>query len=230
MSDIHHIGVYPVKMKNTPNRRMESRTEVVQGSAAMALHIKDVRESRGLGLEELTRLLNERFKTNYKWQTVQKWEQGNRRLRTEIAAMLAEVLGCGVSELDDALAETRETVPVVGYVGAGAEVVNFDDAGEIDRADAYGLPGTVALIVRGDSMWPAYYEGDLLYYHPRKLIPPEELIGRDAVVQLKDGRTFVKRIERGTKRGKYRLDSHNAPSIHDVEILWTSKIQNVHKA
>lgn len=118
-------------------------------------------------------------------------------------------------------------VHVLGYVGAGAEVRPIDDhemgAGlETVEVDFPVRPGTVAVIVRGDSMLPIFEDGDLIGYMEDSA-DPVSLIGKTCVVRLADGRTFVKRLKRGSDDGLFTLVSANARDIEDVEIEWARR-------
>lgn len=75
-------------------------------------------------------------------------------------------------------------------------------------------------------MWPAYKDGDTLIYDQHT--PPDELIGKEAVCELEDGRVYVKTITRGAGES-YTLTSHNAPPIEDVFIRWAAKVRYVFK-
>ena len=115
----------------------------------------------------------------------------------------------------------------VGYVGAGAEVVPIDDhepgAGleEIDIPP--GVPeDAVLVIVRGDSMYPRYYKNELIFYL-RDQRAPDELIGRECVLKLADGRVFVKTLRRGAG-GLFNLESYNAPLIENVAVEWAAPV------
>lgn len=121
-----------------------------------------------------------------------------------------------------------ETVTIVGYVGASSEIFPMDDhamgAGlEEIEAPPGCPPDAVAVIVRGDSQYPVYEEGDVLVYH-RNGKTPEQYLHRRAIVHTPDGRTMVKRIERGKKDGYFTLTSHNAAPISDVHIEWVGEI------
>ena len=118
------------------------------------------------------------------------------------------------------------TVPVVAYVGAGSEVYPVDDHEKGDGIDEVVAPpgagpSAVAVIVRGDSMFPKYEDGDVLIYDERR--QPDELIGKICVVEIEDGRVLVKHIKRGAG-DLFTLTSINAPDIDDVKIVWAARV------
>lgn len=135
---------------------------------------------------------------------------------------LADVLNIPVR----LLTEGRKTVPIVGYIGAGAIVYSMDDhangAGleEVDAPPGCG-EGAVAVIVRGDSQYPAYRDGDILIYDTH--LPPGEAVGRECVTRLTDGRTMLKIVMRGAQ-GLFDLHSYNAPPITGVALDWCAPI------
>ncbi len=118
-----------------------------------------------------------------------------------------------------------DTVPLKGKVGAGQQVEAVDN-GDMDDAPAPpdATPDTVAVQVSGDSMFPTYEEGSLIYYS--RHLPPSELINRRAVVQLADGRIFLKVIRPGSTPDFWTLQSINAqyPDIEDVVVEWAAPI------
>ena len=123
------------------------------------------------------------------------------------------------------------TIPVFGYVGAASEYFGFDDHAQgsgLDEIDAPpGVPeSAVAVIVRGDSGYPAIREGMVLVYW-NCMPDPTDAVGEDCFVKLKDGRTLVKILERGTAAGLWTLVSINASTapIRDVEIEWAAPIE-----
>lgn len=117
----------------------------------------------------------------------------------------------------------RKAVPLVGMVGAGAEVFAIDDGGsleDIEPPPGVG-PDAVAVEVRGDSMYPRYMEGDLLIYDAHA--PLSKADGQECVVALADGRRFVK-IVRGEANGRATLESFNAPPMRNMELMWAAPI------
>lgn len=116
----------------------------------------------------------------------------------------------------------------VGYVGAGAEILPFDDHDIGDDLDPVDLPpglppDAVLVIVRGDSMYPRYFDNERLFY-VRRDANPIDFVGRECVVKLEDGRMFVKILRRGIADGYYNLESWNAPLIEDVALQWAAPV------
>lgn len=110
-----------------------------------------------------------------------------------------------------------------GYVGAGAEIITVDDGAPNEEIEL-PPPNAVPVVVRGDSMYPRYFDGEKLFYLPEQR-SPDEMIGRECVVRLDDGRMLVKIIRRGTKRNRFNLESWNAPTIENQAIEWASPVR-----
>jgi DNA-binding XRE family transcriptional regulator len=112
-------------------------------------------------------------------------------------------------------------VPVVGYIGAGSEVLAIDDHAKGDGLDHIpappGMVNGIALIVRGDSMAPKYDDGEVLFIE-KTVYSIDSLIGEHCYIQLPDGRCYVKKLQYGSRPGLYSLISYNAPAIMDVPI------------
>ena len=114
-------------------------------------------------------------------------------------------------------------VKLAGFVGAGQEVYQFDEDGAgFVEAPPGARDGTEAVEVRGESMLPLYEDGTILYYS--RQLPPENMVGRRAVVKLADDRILVKAVRRGADRGLFTLVSLNAPDIEDVALQWAAPI------
>lgn len=160
-----------------------------------------------------------------------KLERGERRLTAEYIRLAAEAFG--TSELE--VLGTPRAVRLVGKVGAGAEVHLFDGDASSERIDEVEAPPgaddmTVAVIVEGDSMSPRYMERETIYYRRADTTgDPSNLIGREVVVRLADGRTFVKVLRRGSSPGYFTLDSYNAPPMEDVVVEWVVPVKWVRR-
>jgi hypothetical protein len=111
----------------------------------------------------------------------------------------------------------------VGYVGAGQAVIPVDNG---DYEWVYAPPDardeTTAVEVKGDSMFPVFEEGTLLYYS--RMLPPAEMLNRRCVVHLADGRILVKTLRRGSVPSVFTLSSFNAPDMEDQVVEWASPI------
>ena len=127
-------------------------------------------------------------------------------------------------------------VPVVGYVRAGGEQIAFDD-----HAHGEGLfeveapPGmtekSVAVQVRGASMYPAYEEGDILFYSRNgEGTDIGRCIGKQCIVKQVDGPIYIKILANGSAPGLYTLMSYNHPPIRDVALEWAVRVKYVMKS
>lgn len=180
--------------------------------------LRQLREAAGLSQTELGDL------AGTSQPQIQRLETGDRKLTKEWASRLAPHLGVSPERL---LFPPRKAV-AVGYVGAGSEVYPIDDhaLGEgLEEIDVPpGVPeDAVVVIVKGDSMYPRYFDGECLFYL-RRGYDPRDLVGRECVVKLMDGRTFVKVLRKGSANGFFHLESWNAPVIEDRTVEWAAPV------
>lgn len=159
-----------------------------------------------------------------------KLEDGDRRLTSDYISRAAKAFG--VKELD-VIQNAPAAVPVMGKVGAGAEIFpEFDQVGadglyEIDPQ--IPLPeGMIGFEVEGDSMWPRYDPGDVVICTAEGLIPEALVSGTEAAVRTADGHRFLKRVRR--VGGGFVLESHNAAPIEGQRLVWASEIATVVRA
>jgi DNA-binding XRE family transcriptional regulator len=125
-------------------------------------------------------------------------------------------------------------VPVVSYIGAGAELFPVDDHPKghgLELVEApYGYPDCVAARVKGDSMYPTLREGWLIFWRRDQDGVPEECFGQLCVVQVKDGPLLVKDLFRGTRKNLFTLQSINAPPRENVPVEWAAKVIDIRPA
>ena len=119
-------------------------------------------------------------------------------------------------------------IALVGVVGAGATILPMDSLGYVEAPPGVAGPNTVAVLVKGNSMLPVYRDGDIIYYDKHE--NPADLIGRDVVVELEDGRCMLKQLMPGPTSGHYTLLSHNADPIVDVALCWAARVRWVQKS
>lgn len=118
----------------------------------------------------------------------------------------------------------HDTTRVEGYVGAGAEFIPIAD-GDPGLGDAPLIvePNSAAVIVRGDSMYPRYFDGEYIYY-VKESRDPTDFLGQECVVKLKDGRVYIKILRRGSKKRVFNLESWNHPTIEDQAVEWAAPV------
>jgi transcriptional regulator with XRE-family HTH domain len=186
-----------------------------------------LRKEKGLSQTELARV------SGVSQQLISQIERGE-NFSTKHLPELARALDVAISELDPRYGKTiaprrkrPRTAHAVGYVGAGAEVIPIDDhepGGGFEEVDIPpGVPeNAVLVIVRGDSMYPRYFDNEYLFY-VRDDRPPSEFVGRECVVALEDSRIFVKVLRRG-ESGLFNLESWNAPLIENKAVQWAAPV------
>lgn len=159
-------------------------------------------------------------------QQVQRLEKGTRGLSREWALLLAP----HVRKTPQVLMFGQGKAQAVGYVGGGDEVNPVDDFALGAGLEEVEIPPNVPLdavlvIVRGNSMYPRYFDGEYLFYL-RDDRPPLDLLNRECVVTLQDGRSYVKILRRGSSDQKFNLESWNpnTPVKEDEAVAWAAPV------
>lgn len=145
--------------------------------------------------------------------------------------MLARALDVDPLWLKEGVAPEIATtvVPIMGYVGAGAEIEpEFEQVpeGGLHQVEIpITLPDDlIAFEVRGESMLPMYRPGMVIVTYRDKIRQVEMFYGEDAVVKTRDGRRLVKTILKGSSPTTVNLFSMNDRLIEDVELEWIGEI------
>jgi hypothetical protein len=113
---------------------------------------------------------------------------------------------------------------LVGKVGAGAEIVRFEDGSVLEGIEPPpGIAAPNVAEISGDSQYPLQ-EGWRIFYGPEHQGVAEDCLGKLCVVQIKDGPTLLKTVKRGSRKGLFRLESWNAPPREDVKLAWAAKV------
>lgn len=166
--------------------------------------------------------------------TVTRWERGSipggemLKAIADFAQTTVEHL-MGTEELSSALSNT---IPVVGYVGAGAAIIPYDDFSKGDGLAQIERPSfikgrAVAVEVSGDSLLPVAEDGWRLVYAGEQTLDEGAVLNKLCVVKLVDGRALVKRVMRGSQPGRFHLVSTNAPMIEDAELVWAAPVKAI---
>lgn len=151
-------------------------------------------------------------------------------------ARLVGVLGMTVGDfVDTGVSHDGSSVPLMGYVGAGAEVEpDFEQVPEagLDQISVpFPLPADmIALQVRGNSMLPQFRDGAVIIVYREQRRSMESFYGEEAAVRTTDGRRYIKTIIRGSKHGTVNLISWNADPIEGVGLAWVGEIFTVFPA
>lgn len=197
--------------------------ERLQQARAAAGYSEATKAARALGIKDQTYLAHENGNRGFKSRA----DQYARKYGVSLEWLLT---GRGQRERrteQPALANGRRTIPLVGYVGAGAEA-DFREAGELGRVEAPegATDTTVAVEIRGDSLGPLFDRWLIAYDDVRRPVTAD-LVGRLCVVGLDDGRVMVKKIRRSKSRGLFHLISNTEAPILDVAIEWAARVKNM---
>jgi transcriptional regulator with XRE-family HTH domain len=121
------------------------------------------------------------------------------------------------------------TVPLVGYVGAGAQAHIFADAqGPFDDVEAPedATEKTVGVEVRGESLG-ALFDQWLVFYDDVHDPPHDGMLRKLCVCGLADGRILVKLLMRGQLAGHFTLLSNTEPPIYDAIVEWAAIVKSM---
>lgn len=169
--------------------------------------------------------------------TVHRWEKGFYDPDEGALQRLSEMTDLPPAYFrygEQALGPGPRTVNVVGYIGAGAQLNPIDDHAQGAGLEVVESPpgetlSTVAVIVRGDSMYPVYQDGDVIFYARDGVDDEAGYLGRECVVKIVNGPTMLKRVMRGSDRGSYLLLSYNASPLDNVRLEWASPVRWVRR-
>ena len=114
-------------------------------------------------------------------------------------------------------------IAIYGVVGAGSVILPIEDdtaainVGDIQMPDTESIG---AVIIKGDSGWPRFQDGEILIFYTRQL-RPSEVLNKQAIVQTWDGRKMIKTVRpyKSAAEARYTLESFNAPPEHDVDLM-----------
>ena len=134
-----------------------------------------------------------------------------------------------VQLIGDSGRPVTQAVPLIGFAEAGAGGY-FDDGGfPVGRGwDEIAFPAVsdehaYALEISGDSMMPAYRDGDVILVSPAAPIRR----GDRVVVQTKDGEVMVKELKRRTSKTielRSVNPAHKERTLPVREVVWIARI------
>lgn len=157
-------------------------------------------------------------------------EGRKRTVRSDKIDALARALQLDPSDLANQVAtpSTDSMVPLMGRVGAGAEIEpdyeQVPEAGLEQITLPFPVPADmIAFRVEGDSMLPQFQDGMIIVVYREQRRPLDTFFGETAVVRTADGRRFVKTIMKAD-RNRVTLVSWNARPIENVRLAWIGEI------
>lgn len=181
--------------------------------------LKAIRLQRGLNLSEGARAVGTTPSQ------LLKLERGETRLNDRWLGRLAKAFETTAADI---IGEGPARVPLVGYIGAGEQVFHFE--GDDDHAEPIEAPPDageldVAYAIRGDSMEPAYHEGDIVIVR-KGVKAREEFLRRDCAVRVHDGPTLFKKVLAGSRRDVFHLVSYNRSEVlSDQRLDWAAPVR-----
>ncbi len=115
----------------------------------------------------------------------------SRVLNVPVTAFYVEAQGGGGGDTQTALASH---LPIVGEARGGAEAIPMDPdrpLGQVMRPPwLANVVCAYAVVMRGSSMEPRYYDGELLFVHPLSPVRSGDFV----LIRLADGANYVKRL------------------------------------
>lgn len=150
----------------------------------MSNNIRKIREERGVSQEELANLLG------VKRPVISKYENGVTQLTQNILNKLCDIFDLSADYILGRASAGK--LPVLGTIRAGEPTISAENIDEyIDAGAEYtgGYYNYFALEVKGNSMEPAYRQGDIIIVKSQSSCDS----GKDAVVIVGDDEATLKR-------------------------------------
>lgn len=202
---LHRTVCYEITMNDQARRLQIARAEAGYQTPTEA--------ARALGVKESTYLGH---------------ENGSRGI-SRVASRYASFFGVSLDWLLNAKGSPKSRarpIPVVGAVGAGAEIAFFDDhfVGDgFSEIDALLPTPAVALEVKGDSMWPIQEGWRVVYRRVEDGVPPH-VIGKLCVCRTESDLTLLKIVRRSAHPQLFELQSWNAQPREPEPLKWASPV------
>ena len=151
---------------------------------------------------------------------------------TESVAKALAATGTGVETFVSLISDTNgaaQAVPLIGFAEAGSGGY-FDDGGfPVGKGwDEIAFPAVndehaYALEISGDSMLPAYRDGDVIIVSPAAPVRR----GDRVVVRTKDGEVLAKELKRQTKNSielRSLNSDHGERTLSTQDVVWIARI------
>lgn len=157
---------------------------------------------------------------------------GKQPLNARIMPKIAGALGVKPSELIDSATAWLE-IDITGVISDDNEIKPVSANGAGRHNFSTSVPAALgehnAAIVLGNHLYPRYDDSDVITFTWQEG-DIAELVGKECVVLLTDGRMFLKTIIPGDGNGNYHLTSYNSRPILNVQIEKVARISWVNRA
>jgi phage repressor protein C with HTH and peptisase S24 domain len=123
---------------------------------------------------------------------------------------------------------------ITGYIGAGGVIYLAEEDGKFRVVEEVDIPASefrdyAAFKVRGDTLYPAYRDGEIIFAR-KDGGPPRDHIDRECIVRTEDGKTYLKTLLAGSSEDRFTLISHNAPPMPDQRVVWAAPVEWARRA
>lgn len=165
-------------------------------------------------------------------QTIARLETGEMELTVSWLVKVAKALRVPPAKLlPDGFSSTLIKVPIVGRIGDDERFIDAETAGQYldDVAVPPELVECVGAVVDSSSLAPALHRGDIVFFDRGQPISPDEMLGEECIIHVGQA-TYLKRLQRGSAPGLYRLSSYRLPDIDDVSVEWVAPIEWIKRA
>jgi len=184
--------------------------------------IREHRDARGWSLEKLAEIMG----AGWNKDKISRVERGETKLKTDVVQAFAIALNTRPEMLTG---QQAAMVPVLGYVGAAAEVFPFED-GETDQQPCpphMKARSTVAFVVRGDSMLPIG-DGWMIFAEALPNVTDHaRFLNQLCVVDLVNGKRLIKQVRQGYQPKTFNLISTNAAPMENVSLTQVALVGEV---
>ena len=158
-----------------------------------------------------------------------KLEYGERELKAKQIRAFCAIYDVSEADVLGTPPDAPRTIPLVGFVGAGAEA-HYYGAGQelnefVDAPDG-ATADTRALEIRGTSLGELF-DRWLVFYDDVRSPVTTDLIGRLCVVGLPDDRVLVKKLTKSRSPGLFHLLSNTEAPIMDAEVAWAARVKHM---